>query len=99
MTSTRDELREAADDLGWRRLADTTPHSDVYRCEPYSVVVEFSRDDAMVIQARLFSDAPDPRLNLPPRILAEVDKGNQNKRRRIRAWFYDYRRSASQAAT
>jgi hypothetical protein len=94
VSNTREELRGAASELGWGRLPDTETLTDVYRNAPYSVMVEFSRD-GMVIEARLFSDAPDSRQKLPPRIVAAVDKGNQNKRRRIRAWFYDYRIRAS----
>lgn len=94
MTCTRDELKEAARDLGWAAVDSRNSRVDIYRAVPYSVMVEFSRD-GMIIAAQLFGDAPEARQQLPPRLLAEVGKNNANKRRRIRSWFYDYRQAAA----
>ena len=89
MTATRDELKGAAEDLGWSLVAGTSRYVDVFRNEPYSIMVDFSRD-GVIVEARLFRDAPDPRQALPPRLLASVTKNNAGKRRRIRSWLYDH---------
>lgn len=95
MTGTREQLSGAAADMGWRRVAGTERHTDIYRSEPHSIMVDFSRD-GMVIEARLFADAPDPRQTLPPRMLAEVGKNTGNKRQRIKSWMYHYQNRARQ---
>ena len=87
---TREELKVAAAELGWQRVVGTVRNTDIYRNAPHSVMVDFSRDGMMVIEARLFADAPDVRQTLPPRVLAAVTKNSVNKNRRIRSWFYDY---------
>jgi hypothetical protein len=93
MTCTREELIEAAPGLDWAPVNSGDRYVDIYRAEPYSIMVHFSRD-GMVINAHLFRDPPDTRQQLPPRVLAEVDKFTPNKRRRIRSWMYDYKKSA-----
>jgi len=94
MTSTRDTIREAASDLGWVALDNIDRYVDIYRTEPYSVMVHFTRD-GMVIDASLFTDAPDARQKLPPRIVRSVGKFDANKQRRIRSWLYDFKRAAT----
>lgn len=93
MTCTREELIAAAPGLGWDLINSGDRYVDIYRAEPHSIMAHYTRD-GMVITAQLFSDPPDERLHLPPRVLAEVDKFTPNKRRRIRAWMYDYKRAA-----
>lgn len=93
MTCTREVLKEAAADLGWNAIANTDRYVDIYRCEPYSVMVHYTRD-GMVVDAHLLTDPPDTRQKLPPRVVAAVGKVNANKRRRIRSWLYNYKRPA-----
>jgi hypothetical protein len=93
--SSRDDISAAAGDLGWAAIS-TQGRVDIYRSEPYSIMVEFQRDNA-VCQASLFADAPEVRQNLQPRVLKAVTKFDTNKYRRIRSWLYDYQsRLASQ---
>lgn len=86
---TREDLENAAADLGWDRLGGTARNTDIYRNTPHSIMVDFSRD-GMIVEARLFVDAPDPRQTLPPKVVAAVTKNNVNKHRRIRSWMYDH---------
>lgn len=93
MTCTREELKDSAANQGWVAIDNTDRYVDIYRAEPYSIMVHFTRD-GMIIDAQLFTDPPDARLKLAPRIVAAVDKHNANKQRRIRAWMYDHKQSA-----
>lgn len=93
MPQTRQELIGAAQDLRWNVIDTGQKFVDVYRCEPYSIMVTFSRD-GMVTDAMLFTDPPDARQQLPPRVLAECHKFDANKYRRIRSWLYDYKQAA-----
>lgn len=89
MTATREDIKGAANDLGWSRVDGLTRNTDVYRNAPHSIMVDFSRD-GMIINASLFIDAPDARTTLPPKVVKTVTKHDANKYRRIRSWLYDH---------
>lgn len=94
MTATRDELKESAERLGWGPPLNNESHVDIYRAEPYSIMVEFSRD-GMITHAHLFTDPPDRRQQLQPRVIASADKFTANKRRRVLSWFYHYKQESA----
>lgn len=93
MSDARTELRECAEHNGWEVIEGSADDpADVYRQAPFSVLVDFRKDDS-VASARLFHDAPDPRQILPPRVIGEIFPHGEGRPKRVsvQVWLREYR--------